>query len=314
MKKVAIFSIFLLLALFGAGFFVIKNYLQTKDEILDFQLSTNVLELEIGEKIDLDNIYFINATTENYVVSFSLSRYDCAKINAHNVLTAENVGEEEMTIVASTKDDRVERKISVKISEETTIPTSFSFEKSEIELFINESVTNKIVCDEIFNAAAEIEYSTQNICEYDAKNGQIVAKNVGETRVCATFSSRGASISQSFVVKIKEKTGEDNEQIVLDLEKENGVYKLNIALDETKVVEILEPTNQKFLINEDNSTNLLKISQSENNKIILKAISKGTTTLKITLASSQTTSSAISTSSETSTASETSITVIVIVS
>lgn len=272
----------------GAVSYAVKIFLQNNEKINEFEVFHTAIFLEVGEKIDLDELYVLKTSSSNYTVSFTLSNYECAKISLTNVLTALNVGQTTLTITASTRQEKREKSIEIYVSEKTTIPTDFSFEKSEILLEIGSTLTNKIVCDEEFNAKTNVSYSNENICEYDIVTGKIEAKNIGETQVFVKLSSKNNEISRSFSVVVSKNSienDENDEKIILNLEKEDNFYVKTVEVDKNFIIIISKPLNEEFLITEESTDAILTLIQCENGKIILYAQKVGTTTLKITLKS-----------------------------
>lgn len=276
--SISIIIVTIVISIFLTMYFTIF----VKSDESDFSLNTHSLVLEIGESKDLKELYTIE-NNSNILISCFVSDLRFAEINEDNIITAKSVGETKILFKRGNNLDFEEDYINLSVVETPIIPTSFSFDKSEVTLSLEtEYVINNMVCNETYNVTPTITYSVNNICEYNLTTGKIYPIAEGSTIVTVTFTNNGNIISKSFAVNVKN----NYRNFSIDLTKVGDYYILSMSANKITSFEVFVYENNNITnvkINYefiDNVTNATFI-QYEANIVMIKATTSGETILKL---------------------------------
>lgn len=284
-SKTKIFVVFGLVLVLLSTFvclylFAFKDSTPVIEELI---VNKTTLNLEIGDTINIDNCYLTLPSNSEAQVMCLLSNTSLANISGH-ILTAKQVGETKIYLKAEGRDGYIQKEINIKISEKSTLPDDFSFEREEIVMGINtEYVINNIVYDGNHNFDYEISYTNAGIVTYNPLTGQILPTNTGTTFVNVKLYTKSESITHSFKVAVKDIYRE----IKIDLPKEDDYYILNMNAKQNEILSIIvyedETVNNSARIVTEIKENgaQTEIVQGEITPIVIYSENSGESIIKI---------------------------------
>jgi len=279
-----ILPILILIIVVVAFFTMYYTIFGNKRQIQSLEITTNNISLEVGDTKDLKDCYLVEPEEANFYVMCYISDESCAEINANNILTAKSVGNTTILLKCKVKNKPFEEEIDLTVTEKQVIPSSFGFEYTSITTGLNSTnCYNNIVCSESYNVVPSIEYSINNVCEYNYNTGLITPISLGTTTVTVKFEKDGEIVSNSFTVNVEN----NYRSIVPSLSKEGDYFILNLSKNslqsftlktfESGVEDPSIKINFEFNSNEINAS----ILQYELNCVIIKATEVGETILKV---------------------------------
>lgn len=282
--KITITCVIILLVLSVVGYFIFGLTNSNNIKLKDLILHKDRLSLEIGEKINLNELYSIYPNNANANVMCLVVNTSYANISNNKILTAKSCGDTKVLLKVSDGTTFIEKDIDVSITEKATLPDNFYFEKEVININLdNNSTYNPIICYSEYNTLPVITYSNENICSYNYVNGLITPINEGETIVTATFSNKESTITKSFKVTIID----NKSYLITNLEKDGEYYILNTTQSSINNIEVFNSDGSSSNIDVNaiilENGNDTQIIQTEFNNVLLFTSNYGESIIKISL-------------------------------
>ena len=281
--KITISCLIILLVLAGISYLIISQLSNQNIKIKDILLSTNKITLEIGDKVNLNELYSIYPINATCNVMCLVLDSKCANINNDNILTAKTIGTTKVLLKASSDNNFIEKDIEISVTNKEEVPTSISFEKELVTLSLkSKNISNKITLDCEYNGTPTISYSNEGICSYNYITGVITPKSCGETYVKVKYNLKESTLEKSFKVVVKD----DYVKLIVNATKENDYYVLNLTKNKVKTIKVQVYENDAvisktldgvFVINQNNT----KILQHDGSNFVIKVQEQGESILKI---------------------------------
>jgi len=269
----------IIIVLIGFSMFSTK-----KENVEDLILSTNSINLEVEESVNLNDYFSVYPKNAKAIVMCLIDDSYYAVISKDNIVTAKNIGTTQIYLkVSSGSNNIINKTIGLNVKEKSVIPTNFSFEKSEVNLGINtQFAINNLISENEYNVTPVITYSTNNVCSYDYQTGKVLPINLGSTIVTVTFKLKNKEISQNFKVNVKE----TYRTIELSYEKENDCYIIDVELNTTKSLNVFVyedgvVVNGEIKIDVIENNAGFNLINNEMGTIIYRCSTSGETKLKI---------------------------------